>query len=108
MKNCLISRLGALLALLFTGICLCLPGLTFAADTVETWDAGATDVDFYLGFDGLDPKRGGHAVYGDIMPGYGIVEHFSVYLDIPQNDEVVVVGLTVGFIATLPSSRRGA
>ncbi len=54
------------------------PGIARAADTVETWDPGAVDVDFYLGYDGAgSPSR---SVYGDIMVGYGIVEGFSAYL----------------------------
>lgn len=51
-----------------------------AADTVETWDVGATDVDFYCGFDGMGPEDGERGLYGDIMLGYGLVERFSAYL----------------------------
>jgi len=49
-----------------------------AADTVETWDVGATDVDFYGGFDGIGADE--RSLYGDIMLGYGLVERFSAYL----------------------------
>ncbi len=80
MKACLRGRLSILPVSLFTGVLLCLPGSSIAADTVETWDVGATDVDFYLGFNGLGPKRDERAVYGDFMLGYGIVDRFSAYL----------------------------
>jgi len=57
------------------------PLTTYAADTVETWDVGATDVDFYLGYDGLGLREAAdRAIFGDLMLGYGIVERFSVYL----------------------------
>lgn len=51
-----------------------------AADTVETWEVGATDVDFYLGFDGIGPDEDARNMYGDIMLGYGLVERFSAYV----------------------------
>jgi hypothetical protein len=51
-----------------------------AADTVETWDVGATDVDFYLGFDGIGPDEDARSMYGDIMLGYGLVHGLSAYI----------------------------
>ena len=51
-----------------------------AADTVETWDAGATDVDFYVGYEGIGLGKKDRAVFGDMMLGYGIVDRFSAYL----------------------------
>ncbi len=69
------GRVGATLAVL---LALALASPARASDTVETWDAGATDVDFYLGFEGLNADGGGS--FGDIMLGYGIVERFSAYL----------------------------
>ncbi len=51
-----------------------------AADTVETWDVGATNVDFYVGFDGIGLGKYDKTIYGDIMLGYGLIEHFSAYL----------------------------
>lgn len=60
------------------GATLLCPVAARAADTVETWAVGATDVDFYLGFDGIRGEQG--SSYGDIMLGYGIVERFSAYL----------------------------
>jgi len=53
-----------------------------AADTTETWDVGATDVDFYTGFDGLGLAGNDQAVYSSIMLGYGIIQDFSAYLTV--------------------------
>ncbi len=51
----------------------------FAADTTETWAAGATDVDFYTGFDGIGLGRPDQDIYGDIMYGYGLATDLSGY-----------------------------
>jgi hypothetical protein len=51
-----------------------------AADTVETWDMGATDVDFYTGFDGIGERSTNRTVYSDIMLGYGIIDRLSAYV----------------------------
>jgi hypothetical protein len=59
---------------------LALAGTSRAADTVETWDVGATDVDFYLGFDGIGPDEDARAMYGDIMLGYGLIKGLSAYI----------------------------
>jgi hypothetical protein len=83
-----------------------------AADTVETWDVGATDVDFYLGFDGMGLDRYERTLSGEIMLGYnvtlirnGAFELITqVYFDIPQTSgEDFAVGVSVGFIVTLPA-----
>lgn len=65
-------------ALLGLVTAVCSPAM--AADTVETWDVGATDVEFYGGFDGLGPQDGERGLYGDILLGYGLAERFSAYL----------------------------
>jgi len=49
-----------------------------AADTVETWDTGATNVDFYLGVHGLGSSE--EVLAGDIMLGVGLVPGLSAYL----------------------------
>lgn len=51
-----------------------------AADTVETWEPGAADVDFYLGAEGLGAKRAESSVYSDLMIGFGLVPRLSTYL----------------------------
>jgi hypothetical protein len=59
---------------------LALPKIADAADTVETWDVGATDVDYYLSFDGIGLGKKEKTVFGDLMLGYGLVDRFSAYL----------------------------
>ena len=51
-----------------------------AADTVETWDVGATDVDFYMGTENLGLPREEGMIFGDLMLGYGLAERFSGYI----------------------------
>ncbi len=51
-----------------------------AADTIETWGVGATDVDFYSGLDGMGLSRAEGSIYGDIMLGYGLVEGLAAYV----------------------------
>jgi hypothetical protein len=51
-----------------------------AADTVETWDVGATDVEFYSGMNGVGLKRAQGSLFGDLMLGYGLVERLSAYV----------------------------
>ena len=53
-----------------------------AADTVETWDPGATEVEFYLGYDGIGLAWPGQTVFADLLLGYGIVDRFSAYLGV--------------------------
>jgi hypothetical protein len=50
-----------------------------AADTIETFEVGATDVEFYTGADGLGLPSDERAAFGDMMLGYGLVERLSAY-----------------------------
>ncbi len=56
------------------------PWNAMAVDTVETWDVGATDVDFYVGFSGIGCERNEGELSGELMVGYGIIERLSLYL----------------------------
>ena len=49
------------------------------ADTVNTWDEGATNVEFYLGADGIGLGKYPKTIYSDIMLGYGLIKRFSAY-----------------------------
>jgi len=51
-----------------------------AADTVETWSVGATDVDFYVGYEARGRKSQNGVTYTDMMLGYGLSERLSAYL----------------------------
>lgn len=51
-----------------------------AADTVETWAPGATDIDYYVGVVGVGNGTRNAHVFGDIMLGYGVSERLSAFL----------------------------
>lgn len=52
-----------------------------AADTIETWDEGATDVELYLGYEGLGLRQpSARAALGELVAGYGLMERFSAFL----------------------------
>ena len=51
-----------------------------AADTVETWDVGATDVEFYSGVNGVGLKRADSSLFGDLVLGFGLVNRLSAYV----------------------------
>ena len=52
----------------------------YAADTTETFDVGATDFEFCLGFDGLGLDKYEKTVSGEALLGYGFMDGFSGYL----------------------------
>ena len=76
----LIERFAVSLALLSAALILFTGRPAPAADTVETWDIGATDLDLYVGFDGIGLQKYEKTIYGDIMLGYGLIDRFSAYL----------------------------
>jgi hypothetical protein len=71
-----LTVVGALVLALAAAV----PGGARAADTTETFDPGAADVELYLGMDGLGVHALDRAVLGDMLLGYGVAERFSVYL----------------------------
>jgi len=58
------------------------PRASSAADTTEPFDAGAGDVDFYVGLDGLGGAAADRALAGELMVGYGVLERFSMTLGV--------------------------
>lgn len=72
-----------------------LAGPLRAADTVETWDAGAIDVDAYVGVEGLGESREERVLYLDAMLGYGLVDRLSVYAGSTQttDDDSIYLGV---------------
>lgn len=49
-----------------------------AADTLEPFGIGATDVEFYAGYDGFGLRRlRDQAVFGELVLGYGLLERLS-------------------------------
>lgn len=51
-----------------------------AADTTEPFDLGASNVDFYVGTDGLGLEQFATRLYLDAMLGYGLTPELSFYL----------------------------
>ena len=49
-------------------------------DTVETWEPGATDLDFYTSYNGLGLARSERELGSEIMAGFGLVNGLSAYL----------------------------
>lgn len=69
------------------------PRISRAVDTVETWDVGATDVDFYTAYDGLGLNRDQRTLASEITLGYGLIERLSAYLGAALNtDEAFTTG----------------
>ena len=68
---------------LLTGLsfaCLSIAHAAKAADTCETFDLGATDFEFYLGYDGIALEKYEGVVSGEVVLGYGFMDGFSGYL----------------------------
>jgi len=49
----------------------------FAADTLETFDPGASDVEFFGGFEGIGLDKYQKGLSMEIVYGYGLIENFS-------------------------------
>ncbi|MGI5863859.1 MAG: FeoB-associated Cys-rich membrane protein [Myxococcales bacterium] len=72
---------GKALALLAAfGLAAGAPGAARAADTMETFEAGALDVELYAGYEGLGDARENHAIFGDLYLGYGIADRLSAFV----------------------------
>lgn len=53
-----------------------------AADTLETWDAGSGNTDFYVTMDGMGRSLEEQGVAGDMLLGWGVADRFSTYLSV--------------------------
>lgn len=70
-----------IIALLLAAACLPgMPTVTLAADTLETWDAGSGNLDFYLTMDGVGRSLPEQGVAGDMLLGWGVADRLSTYL----------------------------
>ncbi len=74
--------------------CVLFPAGARAADTVETWDVGATDLDFYLGAEGVGRDRWAGGVYGEIMLGYGLLPRLSAHFGVSLAGDGRLAGRT--------------
>ncbi len=74
-----IRRLG-LLAVVLVAIADALPKPARAADTVESWDPGAANIEAYAALEGVGRSRAEASVTGDMLAGYGLVRGLGAYL----------------------------
>ena len=49
----------------------------YAADSIEAFDKGASDFEFYMGYDGLGLNRTDGAIFGESALGYGVTDTFG-------------------------------
>lgn len=69
------TRHGLLLFILIAAT-----GVTQAADTIEVWDAGAIDLELYLGSNGHGETADRRETHSDLVIGFGVARGFSAYL----------------------------
>jgi len=53
-----------------------------AADTCETFDLGASDLEFYLGYDGIGLEKNQGVISAEVVAGFGITERFSALISL--------------------------
>ncbi len=103
-------RLPVLGAIGAVGLAMAVPTPARAADTTETFDAGAADVELYLGLDGLGNRRVDREVLGEVLVGYGLADRFSVYLasSLAANESLEAghPDVSFGFLATPVDTER--
>ena len=96
------AKLPVVEPLLLAALLLAGPG--HAADTIETFDVGATDLEFYVGLDGLGPRGQDRTLSTEVVAGFGIVDGLSLYLAtaLEANHRFVdgSAGLGVGLFGT--------
>ena len=85
-----------------------LPTSALAADTVETYDSGTINIDFFLGVDGFNHSDDRRLVFSDMMVGYGIANNFCSYAGVTlHGDGPTLTGhsdLYLGLFATLETA----
>jgi len=86
------------------------PGALQAADTIETFDPGPTDLEFYVGLDGVGPKHQDRTVSTEVVAGFGIIDRLSLYvgaaLEADHRFSGGAAGLNVGLFGTPIDTRH--
>lgn len=72
-----------------------------AADTLEVFDTGATDIEFYTGTEGEVDANYPGTVYGNFMLGYGLLPVVSAYLNVVLSGEDHLSSSTTAFCVGL-------
>jgi hypothetical protein len=87
-----------------------LSSVALGADTIETWGIGATNIEYYLGLDGLGLESRERTVSSAVVLGYGIVDGFSGYFGASlQSDDRFGQGmgaLSLGIFGTPVDTRH--
>ena len=78
MKNLLSQILVVLTGIMFLFEALNIQ--SYAADTTEVFDIGATDFEFYSSFTGIGKSKNGKSISSDVVLGFGLTDIFSTYL----------------------------
>jgi hypothetical protein len=76
------SQVGNVVILLLLLLLTATAQRAYAVDTTETYDVGATDFEFYLGFDGIGRKKHEKEVSIEALAGFGFIDRFSGYVTI--------------------------
>jgi hypothetical protein len=74
------SRIARLALACFVASGLGLSHPARAADTVEPFDVGVSNLELYTGYDGLGTTFSDQALMGDFLLGIGVLERLSLYL----------------------------
>jgi hypothetical protein len=70
-----------------------------AADTIETFEPGASDFELYVGYDGIGLDKKQRTVYGDAMLGYGLRDGLSAYAGVVlEGNDGFSTGATTNYI----------
>ncbi|RLB58308.1 MAG: hypothetical protein DRI34_05260 [Deltaproteobacteria bacterium] len=81
---------------------------TRAADTVETWAVGASDVEFYLSAEGLGRALDERRLQSSLLAGYGLTERLSAFLGMAARGDGALASaeasLSLGLFGTLVES----
>lgn len=74
-------------------------GAAQAADTIETFDVGATDLEFYSGYDGIGLDKYDGVVAGELVLGLGLIDGLSATLGVSAeaNERLGAGAGAVGF-----------
>ena len=75
-----------------------------ALDTLETFDVGATNAEFYLGYAGMGAPGAHRELSNELVLGYGLTDRFSAYLGacvaVDQRHFNGATNLCFGLVAT--------
>lgn len=88
-------RCTAAAGLAANAVLVAVPSMASGADTMEPYEPGLSNIDFYIGVDDISGVREELTVSSEVMLGYGILDRFSGYLGIAlEGNGYLVEGAT--------------